>query len=126
MDGLKRILKSIKPHEAAIYILGYVLIAVSMVISRGGYLESAASLLFLTGVILNSKRSRAWFIISSLGMFIYSYLAFGNRFYSEIFINMFYMVPMQIIGFINGAKPKRTPTRDSRYFHSEPGGSVRT
>lgn len=106
MKELKRILKSIKPYEAVIYIIGYLSVLLSMLITRDGCLESIASLLFLTGVILNSKRSRVWFLISGVGMIIYSYAAFHNRFYSEIFINMFYMLPMQIYGFVNWGKAK--------------------
>ncbi|MBQ3378642.1 MAG: nicotinamide mononucleotide transporter [Clostridia bacterium] len=107
MKELERIIKSIRPHEAVIYIAGYALAFVSLIISRDGYLEFFASVLFLTGVVLNSKRSRMWFLISSAGMALYCISAFKNRFYSEIFIDLFYMVPMQIYGFINWGRSKK-------------------
>jgi len=106
MNELKRIIASIKPHEAVVYLIGYAAVIVSIFIANGAYIESAASLFFLTGTILNAKRSRAWFAFSSIGMILYSYVAFHNRFYSELIINAFYMVPMQIYGFINWGKSK--------------------
>ncbi|MBR2742615.1 MAG: nicotinamide mononucleotide transporter [Clostridia bacterium] len=107
MNELERIIKSIRPHEAVIYISGYVLSVVSLIISRSGYLEFAASVLFLTGVIFNSRRSRAWFLFSCAGMVFYCITAFHNRFYSEIFIDLFYMVPMQIYGFVNWGRSEK-------------------
>ena len=108
-NEFERIIKSIKRHEMIIYITGYALVFASAFITRG-YIESLASFLFLSGVILNTKRVRAWFIASSLGMLIYSYIAFQNHFYSELLINLLYMLPMQIYGFISWGKSKQKHT----------------
>ncbi len=117
MKELKRVLKSIRPHEAVIYIAGYALAVISLIVSRDGLFEFAAALLFLTGVIFNSKRSRAWFLISSAGMALYCIAAFGNRFYSEVIIDMFYMVPVQIYGFINWGRAEHDADNAVRVTH---------
>lgn len=97
-------LKNISKLEKTLYILAYLVLIFIYIFFKSGTFEFLGSVFLLSGVILNTKGIRFWFLFSGIGVLIYSYVAFKNRLYSEVIINILYMTPVQIWGYIKWKK----------------------
>jgi nicotinamide riboside transporter PnuC len=109
--GSGKIVEKFSTSEKKLYFPVLILVIIlTFVIFKSGYLEFLISLLYLSGVMLNTKGIRFWFLFTALGVLIYSYVAFNNSFFSEVLINIFYMIPIQIWGFVKWNKDKEKNT----------------
>lgn len=97
-------LKNLKKSEIALFFISYLILILTYVIFKTGILEFLASVFLLSGVILNTKGNRFLFVFSGIGGLIYSYVAYENKLYSEVIINIIYIIPIQIWGFIKWKK----------------------
>ena len=98
------------------YDFTWLLIANLTVLALGLYCNDSiisiiSSLAGVTSVIFISKQMTSNFIFGLINAITYSYIAFKSQIYGEYMLNLFYFIPMQIIGYYIWSKNKRIEGR---------------
>ena len=86
--------------ELTLYILGLILICVTSIIFKASLLSAITGLFGLSCVMFTAK-GKVLGIFLTWGMIVcYSILSFKNKYYGEVFINIFMMFPMTIVSLV--------------------------
>ena len=93
-------MKKLTPFELA-YLLGsYTVLISSTIIFDTGLPALAAALFSITGGVLNMRASRLCYPFYIVTVIIYGTIAFSQRFYGEVVLNLVYNLPLYIIAVI--------------------------
>ena len=90
--------------ESILYIAGLALIITMSVIFKASWIPAVTGLFGLTCVLFTAK-GKVIGILFTWGMIVfYSILSFKNKYYGEVFINIFMMFPMTVISLVEWIK----------------------
>lgn len=90
--------------ETVLYIAGLALIITMSIIFKASWISAITGLFGLTCVLFTAK-GKVVGIFFTWGMIVfYSILSFKNKYYGEVFINLFMMFPMTIISLVEWIK----------------------
>ena len=90
--------------ESIFYIAGLALIITMSVIFKASWIPAVTGLFGLTCVLFTAK-GKVIGILFTWGMIVfYSILSFKNKYYGEVFINIFMMFPMTVISLVEWIK----------------------
>ena len=90
--------------ELSLYIAGLILISVMSICSKTSWIPAVTGILGLSCVMFTAK-GKVLGIFLTWGMIVfYSILSYKNKYYGEVFINIFMMFPMTIISLVTWLK----------------------
>ena len=95
------LLKDWNKFEKTILIVGVLLVTIASVVSKAELLTTSCSIIGILTVLFVAKGKNLWQLFGFIVTFLYSIVSFKNKFYGEVIIYMFLMLPMYFIGIIS-------------------------
>lgn len=90
--------------ELVLYIAGLILISVTSICFKASWISAVTGIFGLSCVIFTAK-GKVLGIFLTWGMIVfYSILSYRNKYYGEVFINIFMMLPMTVISLVSWLK----------------------
>lgn len=101
---MKKIIKNELQNWKSIEII-WIIIACSIILSLSIYWKEniigiVSSISGILCVILTGKGKLSSYIFGMINTILYSIIAFSAKYYGEFMLNVFYYIPMNIVGFV--------------------------
>ena len=101
---MKKIIKNELQNWKAIEVI-WIIIACSIILSLSIYWKEniigiVSSISGILCVILTGKGKLSSYVFGMINTILYSIIAFSAKYYGEFMLNVFYYIPMNIVGFV--------------------------
>lgn len=101
---MNKILKDWSTFEKTLLFVATTLMVVLSIIWKDSPIGLISSITGIISVILCAKGKISNYVVGTIYVSTYAIIAFQNKFYGEVMLNMLYYIPMNIIGFVMWSK----------------------
>lgn len=101
MSYMKNVFKDWKWYELAYIIVSFIALITVTIVCKSWIVTLFVALFGLVGTALNTKTNKFCFIFYVISAVLYAYVAFTEKYYGEMILNICYIIPIYTISTIN-------------------------
>lgn len=98
---MHKLFKDWNLFEILLLFIGFLLVILASILSKSSFFAFIVSLLTIGCAIMQAKGKAISQLIGLIQCVLYTYLSFCNRFFGEVLINIFLMLPLYAVGVIS-------------------------
>lgn len=105
---MKKIFKDWTTFEKILYFTSVTVTTVISIITRSSYLALINGFCNMTNAILSAKGRISNYYFSLIGNVIYAYISFQSRYYSEVIMSVFLVIPITVYGLASWLRNRKS------------------